>query len=103
MILKDIELIPHAKYLEEEYTITFNFATRLKAGQSLSSVVVTAEDVHRKDVTAQIVGNSDATSPIVTVLLKENGGERGQLYYVRSVATTNEGRKLEVVLELEIK
>src|SRR3972149_1745198 len=96
----DVELVKHSKYLEEEYPVGVNFTNRLRTGQSVQSVTVTAEDVNGGNVSSSILGSTSVVSPIVTVLLKQNGGSRGQLYYVRIVALTQADR-LELLIALE--
>lgn len=102
-MVTDAELIRHAKYIEEEYPLNLHFDNRLRTGQTLVSATATAADVNGTDLTtALLTGSPTTVTPIVTIILKENGGARGAVYTIRVLAQTQDD-VLEQVVELEVK
>lgn len=91
------------KYIEEKYPISLNMATRLRAGQVITSCVVTVTDQADNDVTSDIVESYGvSTSPSVVISWKKNGGIKGQCYYVLVEGKTAED-DVAYVIELEIR
>lgn len=94
------------KYFEEEYKITWDFTKRLEGLQALSTGTVTVKDALGNDVTSQLVDSTTVVivNNTVSVTLKDNGGTRGQFYYVEFlVVTTNPAEVLGQLLELEVR
>jgi hypothetical protein len=77
------------KYRGEKLIVSWNYTKRLRTGETVQSATVAVFTSKNVDASSSILDGSPlVVTPVVGIVLKQNGGEVGKEYYIVFTANT---------------